>query len=100
VAGERGFDEITFQVDGEEPVTVYKSLKMREQYGAVLRDGPIPEVWYETTHNRARISFNHTPDKPHKVQIVMNDEFAYEDLVEFMTFFTVLSGWLGRAPQP
>jgi hypothetical protein len=99
MASERGFDEVTFQAGGGEPVTVWKSLLMREQYGAVLRDGPTPEVWYETTHNHARLSFDHTADRPHKVKIVMNDEFAYEDLVEFMTFFTVLSGWLGRAPR-
>jgi hypothetical protein len=99
---ERGFDTIVFYgPDGpEEGVTVFKRVPMRESYTAVLRDGPEPGTWYETTHGKTAVAFDHRPDLPGLVQVTIREQqFAYEDLVEFMSFFMMLSGWLGRTKK-
>lgn len=78
-------------------MTVFKQLPMKTSYVAVLRDGPEPGTWYETASHQLAVSFDHTPDKPGVVRVTMRDQpFTYEDLVEFMSFFMMLSGWLGR----
>jgi hypothetical protein len=97
---ERGFNEITFQHGDSEEVTIYHRVRMRDAYADVLRDGPVPGTFYETSHGHVLVSFDHKPEIPGLVRINISDQpFVYEDLVEFMSFFMVLSGWLGRTAK-